>query len=185
MRIFKSWWQFVRHTLHFMVRQKISKVTQRRIEQLKGLLICLIGFLPISDIATAQEVPVPASLKSFPSAKCYWAYGVERLSTTKDGIHNYIIRVSLQQQDSVGNNKGRLKLKHALIYCTYSDTGIPKKIKFKQKGFLWIAKFEVSTNQPVPLKIIAAYNHQQTEMPLTLNKGTYPGEPDQVSEEKL
>jgi len=169
-----------------MVRQNISKVTlRRRNEQLKGLLICLIGFFLISNIATAQEVPVPESLKSFPSAKCYWAYGVERLSTTKDSIHNYIIRVSLQQQDSVGNNKGRLKLKQALIYCTYSDTGIPKKINFKQKGFLWIAKFKVSTNQPVPLKIIADYNHQQTKMPLTLNKGTYPGEPDQVSEEKL
>ena len=169
-----------------MVRQNISKVTlSKRSEQLKGLLICLIGCLLVSDIATAQEVPVPESLKSFPSAKCYWAYGVERLRTTKDSIHNYIIRVSLQQQDSVGNNKGRLKLKNALIYCTYSDTGIPKKINFKKKGFLWIAKFRVSTNQPVQLNIIADYNHQQTKMPLTLNKGTYPGEPDQVSEEKL
>jgi len=169
-----------------MVRHNISKVTlSRRSEQLKGLLLCLIGFLLVSDIATAQEVPVPESLKSFPSAKCYWGYSVERLSTTKDGIHKYIIRVSLQQQDSVGNNKGRLKLKQALIYCTYSDNGIPKQINFKQKGFLWIAKFKVSTNQPVPLKIIADYNHQQTQMPLTLNKGIYPGEPDNISEEKL
>jgi hypothetical protein len=169
-----------------MVRQNTSKVTlSRRSEKLKGLLICLIGFLLVSNIATAQEVPVPESLKSFPSVKCYWAYGVERLSTTKDSIHNYIIRVTLQQQDSAGNNKGRLKLKHASIYCAYSDTGIPKKINFKQKGFLWIAKFKVSTNQPVPLKIIADYNHQQTTMPLTLNKGTYPGEPDNVIEEKL
>jgi hypothetical protein len=182
----QRWWQFYRHSTNFMVRQnKLEVILSRRSEQLQRLLICLIGLLLISDIATAQEVPVPESLKSFPSAKCYWAYSVERLSTTKDSIHNYIIRVTLQQQDSVGNNKGRLKLSHALIYCTYSDTGIPKKINFKQKGFLWIAKFKVSTNQSVPLKIIADYNHQQTKMPLTLNKGTYPGETDNISEEKL
>lgn len=169
-----------------MARQNILEVIlSRRTEQRKRLLTCLMGFVLISDITTAQEVAVLERLKTFPNAKCYWAYSVERLSTTKDSIHNYIIRVTLQQQDSVGNNKGRLKLKHALIYCTYSDTGIPKQINFKQKGFLWIAKFKVLTNQPVPLKIIADYNHQQAKMPLTLNKGTYPGETDNVSEEKL
>jgi hypothetical protein len=169
-----------------MVRQNIMEVIlSRRSEELKRLLICLIGFLLISDIATAQEVPVPEKLKTFPNAKCYWAYGVERLSTTKDSVHNYIIRVSLQQQDSMGNNKGRLKLKHALIYCDYSDAGIPKKIYFKEKGFQWIAKFKVSTNQPLQFMIIADYNHQQTKMPLILNRGTYPGEADNISEEKL
>ncbi len=169
-----------------MVRQNILEVIlSRRSEQLKRLLICLIGFLLISDIATAQEVPVPERLKTFPNAKCYWAYSVERLSTTEESVHNYIIRVSLQQQDSIGNNKGRLKLKHALIYCDYSDTGILKKIYFKQKGLQWIAKFKVSTNQPLSLRIIANYNNQQTKMPLTLNEGTYPGESDHVSEEKL
>ena len=69
-------------------------------------------------------------------------------------------------------------LKHALIYCDYSDNGIPKKIYFKQKRLQWIAKFKVSTNHPLPLKIIANYNHHQRIMPLTLNEGTYPGEPD-------
>lgn len=144
-----------------------------------------MGFLLISDITTAQEVPVPERLKTFPNAKCYWAYGVERLSTTKDSVHNYIIRVSLQQQDSIGNNRGRLKLKNALIYCDYSDAGIPKKIYFKQRGLQWIGKFKVSTNHPLSLRIIADYNHQQTKMPLTLNKGTYPGENDLINEEKL
>lgn len=185
-RILQCWWQFYQHSTNFMVRQNILEVILiRRSEQLQRLLICLIGFLLISDIVIAQEVPVPESLKTFPSAKCYWAYGVERLSTTKGGVHNYIIRVTLQQQDSIGNNKGRLKLKHALIYCDYSDSDILKKIYFKQKGLQWIAKFKVSTSRPLPLRIIANYNHQQTKMPLTLNEGTYPGESDHVSEEKL
>lgn len=152
---------------------------------MKRLFLYLIGFLLVSDFATAQEVPVPESLKTFPSAKCYWAYSVERLSTTKDIVHNYIIRVTLQQLDSIGNNKGRLKLKHVLIFCEYTDTGIPKKIYLKQKGLQWIAKFKVSTNQPLPLRIIASYDHHQTKMPFTLNEGTYPGEPDHVSEEEL
>ena len=162
-----------------MVRQNKLKVTQSRPgELLKGFLICLIGLLFISDIAISQEVPVPESLKTFPNAKCYWSYSVERLRTTHDSVHQYIIRVSLQQQDSIGTNKGRLRLKHALIYCDYSDKGIPRKIYLKQKGLQWIAKFEVSTNQPLSLLIITNYNQHQRIMPLTLNEGTYPGEPD-------
>jgi hypothetical protein len=144
----------------------------------KRLFSYLIGFLLVSHIATAQEVPVPELLKTFPSAKCYWSYGVERVSTTNDSVHKYIIRVALQQQDSIGNNKGRLKLRRALIYCEFSDKDIPKKIYFRRKGLQWIAKFKVSTNQPVPLRIIANYNHHQRIMPFTLNKRTYPGEPD-------
>ena len=162
-----------------MVRQTILKITQnRRRKQLEGLLLGLIGLLCVSNIVNAQDVPVPESVKTFPNAKCYWSYGVERVSTKHDSAHHYIIRVSLQQQDSIGNNKGRLKLKHALIYCDFSDNGIPKKIHCKRKGLQWIANFEVSTNQPLPLKIIADYNHHQTIMSLTLNEGTYPGEPD-------
>ena len=162
-----------------MVRQnKLELNKSLRSERLKGFLICLIGLFFISNIAFSQEVPVPESLKTFPNAKCYWSYSVERLRTTDDSVHNYIIRVSLQQQDSIGNNKGRLKLKHALIYCDYSDKGILKKIRFKQKGLQWTAKFNVSTNQPLPLGIIANYNQHQRIMPLTLNEGTYPGEID-------
>ena len=162
-----------------MVRLNTSRETQTRTRnQLKGLLMCFIGLLIVSNHVIAQEVPVPESIKTFPSAKCYWSYSVERESTTNDSLHKYIIRISLQQQDSIGNNKGRLKLKHALIYCDFSDKGIPKKIYCKQKGLQWIAKFKVSTNQPLPLRIIANYNHHQTTMPLTLNQGTYPGEPD-------
>lgn len=160
-----------------MARQIILKASQRR-KQLKRLLVCIIGLLFLSDIAIAQEVPVPESAKTFPNAKCYWSYSVERLSTTHDSVHNYIIRVQLQQQDSIGNNKGRLRLKHALIFCDFSDNGFPKKIYCKQKGLQWIAKFKVSTNQPLPLRIIANYNQHQRIMPLTLNEGTYPGEPD-------
>jgi hypothetical protein len=148
-------------------------VTQtQRTKQVKRLFLYLIGFLLVSDIATAQEVPVPESLKTFPS------YGVERVSTTNDSVHNYVIRVALQQQDSIGNNMGRLKLKPALIYCEFSDKNISKKIYFKRKGLLWIAKFKVPTNKPLPLRIIANYNHHQRVMLLTLNEGTYPGEPD-------
>lgn len=160
-----------------MARQIILRASQRR-KQLKRLLFCIIGLLFLSDIAIAQEVPVPESLKTFPNAKCYWSYGVERLGTTHDNLHKYIIRVALQQEDSSGNNKGRLRLKSVSIYCDFSDNDIPQKIYCKQKGLLWIAKFKVSTNQPFPLRIIANYNHNQTTMPLTLNKGTYPGEPD-------
>ena len=145
---------------------------------LKCFLICLIGLLLVSNIAFSQEVPVPESLKTFPNAKCYWSYSVERLSTTHDSIHNYIIRLQLEQQDSVGNSKGRLRLKHAFIYCEYSDKGIPEKISFKQKRLQWIAKFKVSTNQPVPFRITANYKQHQRIMPLTLNEGIYPGEPD-------
>jgi len=169
-----------------MVRQNILKVIQsRRRKQLKGVLICLIGLLFVSNIVIAQEVPVPESVKTFPNAKCYWSYSVERVSTTHDSVHKYIIRVQLQQQDSIGNNKGRLRLKNALIYCSFSEKGISKKIYCKQVGLQWIAIFRISTNQPLPLKIIANYNHQQTTMPLTLNEGTYPGEPDHGSAEKL
>lgn len=162
-----------------MGKQNILNVTQtQRRKRVIRLFLYLIGFLLVSHIATAQEVPVPESLKTFPRAKCYWSYGVERVSTTKDSVHNYVIRVALQQQDSIGNNKGRLKLKHALIYCEFSDKNISKKIYFKRKGLLWIAKFKVPTNQPLPLRIVANYNHHQRIMPLTLNEGTYPGEPD-------
>ena len=162
-----------------MVRQEILKVTRNgRMKLLKRLLIGVIGLLCVSNIANAQDVPVPESVKTFPNAKCYWSYSVERSTTTHDSIHQYIIRVSLQQQDSLGNNKGRLKLKHALIYCNFSDKGISKKIYFKQKGMQWIGKFKISTNQPLPLRIIAEYNHDQKSMSLTLNEGTYPGEPD-------
>ena len=162
-----------------MVRQNKLEVTQRRRrERLKGLLFCLIGLLVISHGATSQEFPVPESLKTYPKAKCYWSYSVERLKSENDIVHHYIIRVQLQQQDSVGNNKGRLRLKHALIYCNYSDKNIPKEIHFKQKGLQWIAKFNVSTNQPLPLRIVANYYQHQRIIPLTLNEGTYPGEPD-------
>lgn len=159
-------------------QNKLELTKSLRGERMKGFLFCLIGLMVISNIAISQEVPVPESLKTFPNAKCYWSYSVERLRTTDDSVHNYIIRVSLQQQDSIGNNKGKLKLKHALIYCDYSDKGILKKIRFKQKGLQWIAKFKVSTNQPVPVRLIAEYNDHQRTMPFTLNKGTYPGEPD-------
>jgi hypothetical protein len=146
--------------------------------RLKVFSITLIGLLLVSNVVFSQEVPVPESLKTFSNAKCYWSYSVERLSTTGDSVHNYIIRVQLEQQDSVGNSKGRLRLKDAFIYCDYSDKGIPEKITFKQKKLQWIAKFKVSTNQPVPLSITANYKQHQRIMPLTLNKGTYPGEPD-------
>jgi hypothetical protein len=169
-----------------MVRLNILKVIQsRRRKQLKGLLICLIGLLFVSNIVIAQEVPVPESVKTFPNAKCYWSYSVERLSTTHDSVHKYIIRVQLQQQDSIGNNKGRLHLKNAIIYCGFFEKGISKKIFCKQVGLQWIANFRISTNHPLPLKIIANYHQQQTKMPLTLNDGTYPGESDHNNVEKL
>lgn len=162
-----------------MVRQNKLELTQslQRAGQ-RGFLICLIGLLLVANIAFSQEVPVPESLKTFPNAKCYWSYSVERVGTTHDSVHNYIIRVQLEQQDSVGNSKGRLRLKYAFIYFDYSDKATPKKIAFKQKRLQWIAKFKVSTNQPVPLRITANYKQHQRIMPLTLNEGTYPGEPD-------
>jgi hypothetical protein len=162
-----------------MNRHRIYKETQsQRKKQLKGLFLYLIGFLLVSDNATAQEVPVPESLKTYPSARCYWSYGVERLNSNKDSVHNYVIRVALQQQDSIGNNKGRLKLRGAIIYCEFSDNDGPKKIYFKRKGLNWIANFKVRTNQLLPLRIVANYRHDQRIMPLTLNEVTYPGEPD-------
>lgn len=162
-----------------MVRQNNLKVSQRsRRERQKDLLVCLIGLLFISYTATSQEVPIPESLKTYPKAKCYWSYSVERLKTTKDSVHQYIIRVQLQQQDSVGNDKGRLRLKQAFIYCYYSDKDISNEIHFKQKGLLWIANINVSTNQPLPISIVANYYQHRRIMPLTLNEGTYPGEPD-------
>ena len=145
---------------------------------MKRLILYIIGFFLVSDIATAQEVPVPESLKTYPNAKCYWSYGVERLNTTKVNVRNYIIRVALEQHDSIGSNKGRLKLRDAVIYCEFSDNGILKKVYFKRKGLNWIAEFKVWTNDPLPLKIVATYKDHQRIMPLTLNKGTYPGEPD-------
>jgi hypothetical protein len=158
-----------------MIRQNKLVITQNlRRERLKSLLICLIGLLFITNIAFSQEVAVPESLKKFPTAKCYWSYSVERLSTTHDSVHNYIIRVQLEQQDSLGNHKGRLRLKHALIYCNYVDKGIPQKIYFKQKGLQWIAKFKVSTNEPVPLRIIASSNQHQRIMPLTFTSSPLP-----------
>ena len=174
------------HPTSFMTRQIILKVTRiQRRKQLKRFLICSIVLLHISHILIAQEVPVPESVKTFPNAKCYWGYSVERVSTTHDSVHKYIIRVSIVQEDSVGNNKGSLRVKHALIYCSFLEKGITKTIYCKPKGSLWVAKFKISTNQPLPLKLIANYNHQLTTMPLTLNEGTYPGEPDHSSEEKL
>lgn len=162
-----------------MVRQNILKITEsQKSKRLKALLTSLIGLLLLSNIAIAQEIPVPESLKTFPNAKCYWSYSVERVSTRNDSVHKYIIQVELEQQDSIGNNKGRLRLKHASVYCDFSEKGISKRIYFKQKGLKWIAKFKISTNQLLPLNIIANYNHHQTTMPLTLNEGTYLGEPD-------
>jgi hypothetical protein len=142
------------------------------------LLILFIGLLCASNTIVAQEVPVPESLKTAANAKCYWSYSVERVGTANDSLHKYIIRVALQQVDTSGNYKGRLQLKHAVIYCSFSEKGISNKIKFKQVGLQWIANFRISTNQPLSLRIIANYNHHERVMPLTLNKGTYPGEPD-------
>lgn len=132
----------------------------------------------MSTVAIAQEVPVPESLKTVPNAKCYWGYGVERLRTIRDSLHKYIIRVNLDQTDDVGNPKGRLKLNQAIIYCSFIENGIPKKVYFKQAGLLWIAKFEIHTNRTLSLNITAKYNSQETIMPLKLNRGTYPGESD-------
>lgn len=143
---------------------------------MKRLLIYLIGLLFVSTVAISQEIPVPEKLKTIPNAKCYWGYSVERLNTEHDSIHKYTIRVSVQQVDSSGNNKGRLRLKHAIIYCSFIEEGIPKKIFFKQVGLKWIAKFRIHTNELLPLKIIAKYNNQKRIMPLKLNEGTYPGE---------
>jgi len=146
------------------------------------LFIFLIGLLFTSTSVTAQEVPVPESLKTIPNSKCYWGYGVERISTKVDSIHKYIIRVSLQQTDSEGNPKSRIKLKDAKIYCSFDENGISKKIHFKRIGLQWIAKFKIHTNNPVPLKIVANYKNHETEMPLKLNLGTYPGESDNQNE---
>jgi hypothetical protein len=147
-------------------------------KQMKRLLIYFIGLLSTSSIVFAQEIHVTESLKTVPNVKCYWSYSVERLSTIKDSIHKYSIRVSVEQIDSAGKHKGKLILRDVQISCNFTENEILKKVKFKRVGLQWIAKFKINTNTPMPLKIIANYNHQESIMPLLLNLGTYPGEPD-------
>ena len=60
----------------------------------------------------------------------------------------------------------------------FEENGILKKINFKQVGKKWIAKFKIHTNEVLPLEIKASYNNDERVMPLKLNNGTYPGEPD-------
>jgi hypothetical protein len=144
----------------------------------KTLLLSFIGSLFISQPAISQEISVPKSLRTMSNTKCYWSYSVERKSTTHDSIHKYVIRVQLIEKDSIGNYNWTLQVKHGLIFCSYNEKNNFKKIYFKKVGRQWIADFKIFTNQPLPLKIVANYNHQETIMPLTLNEGTYPGEPD-------
>ena len=146
--------------------------------QVRRAVITFLCFLFVSNITISQVVPVPESLKTVPNANCYWSYSVERLGTINDSLHKYQIKVQLEQQDSSGNNRGRLRVRHALIYCAFIEKDIPKKIYCKQVGKQWIANFSIFTNKPLPVEIIADYNNQKRTMPLTLNEGTYPGEPD-------
>lgn len=140
-------------------------------------ILCLIGLLFVFDVTIAQ-VRVPESLKTVRNATCFWSYSVERVSTLHDSLYNYTIRVQLEQKDSNGKYGNPLRLKHVLIYCSFTENGYHKKIYSKQVGSQWVLNFRIHTNQSFPLNIIAVYNHQKRIMPLKLNEGTYPGEPD-------
>ncbi len=145
---------------------------------IKSFLLSFIVLIFISKAAVSQEVAIPKSLKRFSNSKCYWSYSVERESTISDSIHKYIIRVELIEEDSIGNYRWGIGVKNGSVYCSFNENEIYKKIYFKQAGKQWVAKFSISTNRPLPVKIIATYKHQERTMPLTLNEGTYPGEPD-------
>lgn len=145
---------------------------------MKRLCIYFIILLSTFNTAIAQEIPVPESLKTVPNSKCYWSYSVERLNSKDNSFHKYSIRVSVVQYDSNGKYKWDLKLRNAKIYCCFEENGILKKIYFKQVGKKWIAKFKIHTNEVLPLEIKASYNNNERIMPLKLNEGTYPGEPD-------
>jgi hypothetical protein len=99
----------------------------------KRLILSIVLFFA-SNIAIAQEVPVSESLKTVKNANCYWSYGVERVGTAHDSLHKYIIRVAVEQEDGSGHIKGRLRLKHAFIYCSFSEKGISKRINCMQVG---------------------------------------------------
>lgn len=143
------------------------------------LIKYFLGLFFVSSASIAQEIDIPESLKIIPNAKCYWSYSVERISTKNDSIHNHIIRVSIVQEDVNGKYLGdKFKLNNTILYCSYLEKGITRKVFFKQKRKKWIAKFRIYTNEILPLKIIAEYGNDKRIMPLTLNNGTYPGEPD-------
>ena len=144
------------------------------------LIIVLLFRVSIftSKAAISQEVPVPETLRTLSNSKCYWSYSVERKSTKKDGSHKYFIRASLIEKDSLGNYNWALPINNASIYCSFYEKNIPKKVHFKKVNSQWIARFKITTNQPLQLKIIANYNQHVTTMPLILNQGTFPGEPD-------
>tara|TARA_R110002073_G_scaffold128999_5_gene275220 strand:+ start:17777 stop:18217 length:441 start_codon:yes stop_codon:yes gene_type:complete len=146
---------------------------------MNNLIKYFIGLFFVTSASIAQEIDIPESLKIIPNAKYYWSYSVERVSTRNDNIHKYIIRVSIVQEDMNGKHlRNRIKLNNAILYCSYLEKGVAKKVFFKQKRKRWIAKFRIYTNEILPLKIIAEYKNDKRIMSLTLNKGTYPGEPD-------
>ena len=145
---------------------------------MKIFVVCFIALLSNFTITFSQEIPIPESLKTVPYAKCYWSYSVERLSTKNDVFHKYSIRVSIAQVDSNRTLIGKLKLRDVKIYCSFVEDKILKKVHFKRVGPQWIAKFKIYTNEPLPLKIIAKYNHQERIMSLKLNQSYYPGESD-------
>ena len=143
---------------------------------MKRILIFLLLVICAINV-NAQEILIPKDLKTIPNSKSYWAYSVER-DYTKESIHKYTITANIAQIDSLGNYKGKLKLKDAKIYCRFIENGKTKRINFKPKQKNWVAKFKIHTNQILPLEIVANYNKQEFIMPLKLNKGIYPGESD-------
>lgn len=143
------------------------------------LFILILGLCMISSKINAQEVPIPESAKTVAHAKCYWSYSVERTDTKRDSSHNYMIRVELVEVDSSDKHySGKVFVKGALVYCTFLESGMLKKVPFKAVGRRWIGKFTISTNQPLEVKILARYCQQERVMRLTLNEGYFPGEPD-------
>jgi hypothetical protein len=152
---------------------------------MKRFSICLLWFILFVMRTSAQELPVPEALKTFPKSKCYWSYSVERVSAKQNSQSTYSIRVGIEQIDSTGHPSGSLKIPGVKIYCRFTDKLIARKVYCRQVGYSWIAKFTIHTSKPLPVEIVASYRGSKQIMALKLNEGTYPGENDVLDEEKL
>jgi len=147
------------------------------------IIFALILLISVQKVGAQDvggyKVNIPDSVKTFPGGKCYWGYGIERLDSSQGKTHNYVIRFFLEQEDSTGKNVGILRVKGANIVCKFKDRGKITIINFIPHKDAWIADFMIHTNKPLVIKLIANYyNNQPRTMKATLNKGTYPGEPD-------